>query len=83
MLEQIATILPIVMVITEFVKKRLKLDGWVVIAVSVIISAGGMVYVDSVQDLTTTEMILLGIATAVSANGGYDLLKEVVGFIKE
>ena len=83
MLNYIATLLPVVMVIVQFAKKRLNLDGWIVVGVSIIISAGGAVYVGITNDLNTIQIILVGLGTSASANGAYDLVKEIAGFIKE
>ena len=83
MLTAVGTVLPFVMLITEFVKKQTGVKGSLLIAISWVVAIIGAGVYGLSTELALVEIILLGIATGVSANGGYDLIKEIVEYIKE
>lgn len=81
MLTIITTLLPIVALITAFIKKQLKLSGNTLIIVSWGIGiAAGFIYGLTIS-LVWYLSILVGLAAGLAANGGYDLLKEIIKFI--
>lgn len=83
MLSAIGKLLPFVMLITEFVKEQLGVKGKLLMAISWVVSLIGAGVYGLSAELALVEIILLGIATGVSANGGYDLIQEIVKYIKE
>lgn len=67
-----------VLLVVEFLKKRLKLDGWRVIAVSFVVSLFAVLSLGSSTYESITGLIWSAIILVAVTGGGVDLLKELL-----
>jgi len=81
MLTIIAGLIPIIAMITAFVKKQFNLSGTKLIVISWIIGIVAGVICGLINSLVWYYSVLIGLAAGLAANGGYDLLKEIIKFI--
>ena len=81
MWEAIGILAGSVLLVVEFVKKKLKLSGWIVTFVSLIVSLIAASIYGGAQSWELWKIIVTGIGLTVGTGASFDIVKEFCSFV--
>lgn len=80
MIKIIFMLIPLIVFLTSFVKKRFNIKGLLIILVSYVFSVACVTCYAMTEDINIFQVIFISIVASASANGFYDFLKEIINF---